>query len=103
MMNSLDEEGGAAVPRARLSALLPLLRRRRVLFSIVAVAILGGLALNWSTLGALGIAPVLIALLPCLAMCGLGLCMNHSGNKGSSCHGRSEPSERQPPEIDPSR
>lgn len=34
-----------------------------------------GVALNWGWLTAIGIAPVLIGLLPCAAMCALGLCM----------------------------
>ena len=34
-----------------------------------------GIALNWSWLVAAGIAPILLSTLPCLVMCGLGLCM----------------------------
>ncbi|RWA69954.1 MAG: hypothetical protein EOQ28_22240 [Mesorhizobium sp.] len=40
------------------------------------LAIAAGIAFNWSWLVAAGIAPVLLGLLPCLAMCALGLCMN---------------------------
>lgn len=64
------------------------LRSRRGLMLIAASVIAVGAALNWSWLVAAGIAPVLLAVLPCLAMCGLGLCMNHSGRAtGSSCRG----------------
>ena len=34
-----------------------------------------GIALNWSWLVAAGIAPILLSTLPCLVMCGLGVCM----------------------------
>lgn len=59
------------------------LRNRKVLAAL-AVAIVGaGLALNWSWLVAAGIAPILLALAPCAAMCALGLCMSRMG--GKSC------------------
>ena len=61
----------------------PHLRSRRILL-LLAVAVLGaGAALNWSWLVAVGIAPILMALAPCAAMCALGLCMNKLG--GGSC------------------
>jgi hypothetical protein len=50
---------------------------------VVVVAIVGGMALNWSWLVAAGIAPVLLTALPCVLMCGLGLCMNKL--VGKSC------------------
>ena len=62
--------------RAGLQALRNYLRGWRgaaVLASIVAVA---GIALGWSWLLAAGIAPFLVSVLPCVAMCALGLCRN---------------------------
>jgi hypothetical protein len=50
--------------------------------AVAVVAIAGGLALTWSWLVAASLAPVVLALLPCAAVCALGLCMNH-GDKGS--------------------
>ena len=38
-----------------------------------------GLAFNWSWLVAAGFASIIIAVLPCVAMCGLGLCMAKGG------------------------
>lgn len=38
-------------------------------------AIGAGLALNWGWLTAVGAAPLLLGVLPCLGMCALGLCM----------------------------
>ena len=49
---------------------------RTALGILVVVAIAAGLALNWSWLVAAWIAPVALTALPCLVMCGLGLCMN---------------------------
>jgi len=54
----------------------------RTALAIVALAVIGaGLALNWSWLVAAGIAPILVALAPCAAMCALGLCMGRMGGK----------------------
>lgn len=57
---------------------------RRGLIILVGLAIVTGLALNWSWLTAAGLAPILISVLPCLAMCALGLCMNRAGGKSCS-------------------
>lgn len=57
----------------------------RKLLVVLAVAIVGaGLALNWSWLVAAGVAPILLALAPCAAMCALGLCMSRTGGKSCS-------------------
>lgn len=65
------------------------LRDRRVLIAIAAVAVAGGAFLNWGWLVAIGIAPVILALAPCAAMCALGLCAMNMGKKGAgaSCGG----------------
>ena len=36
---------------------------------------------QWSWLTAIGVAPVLLNLAPCAAMCGLGLCMQRMGGR----------------------
>ena len=56
---------------------------RRGLIAAGVAVVVTGLAFNWSWLVAAGIAPVLLTLLPCAAMCALGLCMNQT--RGSSC------------------
>ncbi len=56
---------------------------RTGLLSIAAAAIVAGAALNWNWLVATGIAPLLITLLPCAVMCGLGLCFHRL--VGGSC------------------
>jgi hypothetical protein len=45
-----------------------------------------GLALNWSWLVAIGVAPLLLTVLPCVAMCALGLCMMPKGEKSRGNH-----------------
>lgn len=57
---------------------------RRSLLVLAGLAIVAGLALNWSWLAAAGIPPILISVLPCLAMCALGLCMNRGSGKSCS-------------------
>ena len=61
------------------------LRDRRVQIALAIALVGGGLALNWSWVVALGIAPLLIAILPCAIMCAIGLCM--MGGKSNACHG----------------
>jgi hypothetical protein len=56
-------------------------RRSLVLAGSAAAA--AGLAFNWSWLAAAGIAPLLLSVLPCVAMCALGLCMSRM--TGGSC------------------
>jgi len=56
---------------------------RRGLLILAAVALTAGAALNWGWLVAIGVAPVLLAVLPCVAMCALGLCMKKGA--GGSC------------------
>ncbi|RWB96366.1 MAG: hypothetical protein EOQ57_27030 [Mesorhizobium sp.] len=48
------------------------------------VIVVAGLAVNWSWLVAAGVAPVLLSLLPCAAMCALGVCMHGMTGRSSS-------------------
>ena len=56
----------------------------RGLLILAGLVLATGLALNWGWLTAVGIAPILISLAPCAAMCALGLCMNKAGGKSCS-------------------
>lgn len=57
---------------------------------LLALALAGvGLYFSWGWLSAMGLAPLLLALAPCAAMCALGLCMNKGG--GKSCTTDSKP------------
>nr|WP_064249725.1 hypothetical protein [Rhizobium leguminosarum]OAP90227.1 hypothetical protein A4U53_30370 [Rhizobium leguminosarum] len=78
-------------PRARsqpLTVRLPSWLRGRRGLVLLGTLVLGlGLAFNWSWLVAAGVAPLLLSVLPCVAMCALGLCMKRvagSANKASS-------------------
>lgn len=48
--------------------------RRQALTGLAVAAVSGGAALNWGWLVAAGMAPLILAVLPCAAMCALGLC-----------------------------
>lgn len=48
---------------------------RRGLLVLGGAALTLGIGLNWGWLAAAGVTPILLALLPCAAMCALGLCM----------------------------
>lgn len=72
--------------------LLPMLRGRRALAVLGLATVAAGLAWQWTWLTTIGVAPILVSLAPCAAMCALGLCM--TGRSGRSCHAgesRSEP------------
>ncbi len=53
------------------------------LLSIAGVAVVAGLGLNWGWLVAIGVAPLIVGILPCAAMCALGLCMMQMGRNGA--------------------
>jgi hypothetical protein len=57
---------------------------------VAALAAIGGLAWGWEWLTAVGLASVIVSVLPCALMCAAGLCMGRRGSgngTGSSCHG----------------
>lgn len=49
-----------------------------------AIGGIAGLTFGWEQLVLFGLAPILISLLPCLIMCGLGLCMMKCKDKSGS-------------------
>jgi YHS domain-containing protein len=50
----------------------------RRLIILAVILIVGGVVLNWGWLVAAGVAPFLIAFLPCAVMCALGMCMHNT-------------------------
>ena len=59
--------------------------RIAIVVGLVVIAGGGGLALGgWGWLVAAGLAPIILSLLPCLVMCGLGLCMMGMNNSKSN-------------------
>ncbi|MER8705349.1 hypothetical protein NKH49_07205 [Mesorhizobium sp. M1088] len=70
------ETSQASLGRSILHAIRHYLGDRRGLIAAGMVIAVAGLAFNWTWLVAAGIAPLLLSVLPCVAMCALGLCMN---------------------------
>ncbi|MEZ5933077.1 MAG: hypothetical protein R3F54_14220 [Alphaproteobacteria bacterium] len=69
--------------------------RRGLVFS--AIALVGfGLWLNWGWLVSLGVAPLILSILPCAAMCALGLCMHHKGKADPS---KTDPTDRDDSDV----
>ena len=60
-----------------------MLRDWRLWLAIAAVALIAATSSSWSWLIAIGVAPLLLTLLPCAVMCVLGLCLMHKA--GSDC------------------
>ncbi|QND68455.1 hypothetical protein HB777_33945 [Mesorhizobium loti] len=73
----------ASPGRGARSAVRHYLSGRRGLIAAGAVIAVAGLAFNWTWLAVAGIAPLLISVLPCVAMCALGLCMSRM--TGQAC------------------
>jgi hypothetical protein len=67
-----------------------MLSSRSLLIAAGVIVIVAGAALNWSLLVALGLAPILISLMPCAAMCALGLFMTRSSGSHRS-EGNTDP------------
>jgi len=71
--------------------------------TVLAVAGVGsGLVLGWDSLVVLGVSTFILALLPCAAMCALGICASRMGKKeagGSTAAVSVPPKEVVPPAI----
>lgn len=69
-----------------LTLLFIILKSRKGI-AISGLAVAGiGLIFKWDWLTAVGAAPIILSVLPCLAMCAFGLCMR--GGSGRSCNGQ---------------
>ncbi len=66
--------------------------RGRGLLILATVVFTAGVALNWSWLVAVGIAPLLLGFLPCVALCAVGLCMGKSTAKSGPSDPAAAPS-----------
>jgi hypothetical protein len=77
-MTTSDPAGSGQAPLTQdlLSAARYYLGSRTGIVALAAVAIGAGAWFNWGWLVAAGIAPLIVGVLPCAAMCALGLCMS---------------------------
>jgi hypothetical protein len=69
---------------ARPPSIASLVRNRLVISAAVLGVIAAAAAVaawQWSWLAAIGVAPLLLSVAPCIAMCGLGLCMHRMGGR----------------------
>ena len=89
---SLPETAGATRPSLTqewLQVFRYWLRSRNGVIALIGLALVVAAAFNWSWLVAVGVVPLLITVLPCAAMCALGLCMNRM--IGGSCSTETSP------------
>ncbi len=59
--------------------------KRWALIGLAIGGAIAGLALGWDWVVAAGLAPLVVSVLPCVAMCALGMCAMRGGQK--SCQG----------------
>ncbi len=90
-------DGSSAAPRRGLIGRLPNWMRSRWALLLALVSTAGvGLVLGWPWLVAAGLAPLVLASLPCVAMCAAGLCMmGKSDGQSCSTRGGSVPDAQQ--------
>ncbi len=94
MSGSQSRETTVSLAQGAVNAIWPYVSGRRGLI-VLAIGIGGaGMATNWGWLVAVGAAPILLALLPCAAMCALGLCMKKKGGGKSCSSGNKTPAKR---------
>jgi hypothetical protein len=86
--------------QAMQDAMRPWLSGRRGLVIAGIAIVAAGLALGWNWLSAIGVAPIILSLAPCAAMCAPGACGMMRGN--SSC-AKPDPLEQPPIETEPDR
>ncbi len=72
------------------------LGRRTAVVAWLAAAIGLGLYTGWGWIVAAGLSSLVLAVLPCAAMCALGLCGGFSGRKCSDTTAASAPRDRNP-------
>jgi hypothetical protein len=70
------------LPIARPLGIARFVRSRLAIGAAALGVVAAAAAWQWSWLVAIGVAPVLLSVAPCAAMCGLGLCMHGMGGRG---------------------
>lgn len=72
------------------------LSRRTLLIATAAAGMAAGLFLGWNSLVAAGLAPLIVTLLSCAAMCALGLCASRLGQKNAGSNAENPPASKKP-------
>jgi hypothetical protein len=91
MNESKEPERFARVEGLMAAAWNATAMRKRIALVTAGLAIVtAGIAANWSTLVAAGIAPLIISALPCAVMCALGLCMSGLGRRSCASEAESQ-------------
>ena len=68
---------------------------------VLTVAAVGsGLVFGWDSLAALGLTTVIVSLLPCLVMCGAGICMSRMGKQQTDGNAAAVPPKDAQPAAD---
>jgi hypothetical protein len=86
---NVSNRSAAALAQSIRTAALSTVWSRRGLIGIAVLLLALGLAFNWSSLIAVGAAPLILAVLPCTVMCAFGLCMAHGNHHSDSPSTRS--------------
>ena len=68
---------------------------RSGLIAAAVLIITAGIVFNWSWLVAAGFAPIILAVLPCAAMCALGLCANKLAARAEGSDAAKDATSRQ--------
>ena len=85
MTTSEATKAESSLGRAVLYAARYYLGNRWSLLALVGLAVIIGLSFGgWGWLVAIGAAPIVLSLLPCVVMCGLGVCTMCRSNKSQS-------------------
>lgn len=72
------------------------LNSRTLLIGALVFGGAGALFLGWNWLVAAGVASLVIGVLPCLAMCALGICASRMGRKDAPAAGAAQQAKRLP-------
>jgi len=81
MESSQPIEANTSPPLWRMVTLGGRISRRAGLLGLGTAGVLAATGLGWPWLVAAGLAPIILALAPCAAMCALGLCMQRGSRK----------------------
>ena len=91
MNNSAREQPPASSAQKALNAIWPLISTGKIRLILIFGVVAAGMYFNWGWFIAIGLAPIVLAVLPCAVMCGLGLCMMPGKNGSCSKSGNSKP------------